>query len=328
MGHALPMKDAAARKRFNEELLALNLRVHDPDDPPLFTREPVSPMAACHWKWKDLGPLFARLGKEIDLGSGGQRRTLRLHNPGLAYGTTLTFWGSIQHILPGEVAEAHRHMANALRFITHGSGATTTVDGERYAMSEGDLVLTPSWCWHDHQHHGAEPMTWLDILDISLVRSMHAVFFEPYPQPKQPVLREGSNPRLSCPMARAEAALARVAAEGASDPHADLVLDYQGKLAGELAFPNLGLQLVKLRPGFAGRPRRQVASVLYHVVRGEGTTLVGDRRYEWKQGDYMAVPPWSWHQHENTSRTTDALFFRVDDSLAMKALGYYREETR
>ena len=63
----------------------------------------------------------------------------------------------------------------------------TTVDGERYPMNQGDLVLTPSPCWHDHEHLGTAPMIWLDILDISLVRAMHACFFEPYPHEKQPV---------------------------------------------------------------------------------------------------------------------------------------------
>jgi gentisate 1,2-dioxygenase len=53
-----------------------------------------------------------------------------------------------------------------------GNGADTIVDCEQYAMNEGDLVLTPSWTCHDHEHKGAEPMIWLDVLDISLVRSL------------------------------------------------------------------------------------------------------------------------------------------------------------
>ena len=58
-----------------------------------------------------------------------------------------------------------------------GSGADTIVDGEQYVINEGDLVLTPSWTWHDHEHKGSKPMIWLDVLDISLVRSRR---LEPY----------------------------------------------------------------------------------------------------------------------------------------------------
>src|SRR5205823_14183407 len=90
-------------------------------------------------------------------------------------------------ILPGEVATAHRHSANALRFIMRGNGAWTTVNGECYPMNEGDLVLTPAGSWHDHVHKGDEPMIWLDVLDISLMKSLEATFFEPYSTDIQPI---------------------------------------------------------------------------------------------------------------------------------------------
>lgn len=89
------MVDGAARTQLNADLAALHCRVHDPGDPPLFTREPQSSMQPCHWRWRDLWPLLQRLGQELAIGSGGQRRTLRLAPPGLPYGTTPTFWGSI-----------------------------------------------------------------------------------------------------------------------------------------------------------------------------------------------------------------------------------------
>ena len=128
-----------------------------------------------------------RIGTDLKLEAGGARRTLRLTNPGLEYGTTPTFWASIQYILPGEIATSHRHAATALRFIMDGEGADTTVDGESYEMNKGDLVLTPSWSFHDHEHKGSTPMVWLDVLDITLVRKLEAVFFEPSDLPRRPV---------------------------------------------------------------------------------------------------------------------------------------------
>ena len=120
-------------------------RVAQPDDPPLFTREPKPDVQSVHWRGRDLMPLLGRLGREVDLGAGGPRRTLRLHNPGLPYGTTNTFWASIQVILPGEVATAHRHSASAFRFVMHGDGAWTTVDGESaYELLNARMAPEPT----------------------------------------------------------------------------------------------------------------------------------------------------------------------------------------
>src|SRR3984893_4839891 len=181
------MTDARERQSLASELARFECRVAQPDDPPLFTKDPSSTMHPFHWKASDLSMLLEKIGAALKLEQGGQRRTIRLTNPGLEYGTTPTFWASIQYILPGEIASAHRHAATALRFIMEGVGADTIVDGERYEMNEGDLVLTPAWTWHDHEHKGDVPMIWLDVLDISLVRSMHATFFEGSAQPRQTV---------------------------------------------------------------------------------------------------------------------------------------------
>ncbi len=172
------MTDARERSALAAEMASFNIAVAQPTDGPLFTRTPQSPMVPWHWKAADLAGLLEKIGASLKLEAGGQRRTLRLANPGLPFGTTPTFWASIQYILPGEVATNHRHAATALRFIMQGAGSETIVDGELAVMNEGDLVLTPSWTWHDHQNKSDQPMVWLDVLDISAVRSLHAVFFE------------------------------------------------------------------------------------------------------------------------------------------------------
>jgi gentisate 1,2-dioxygenase len=79
-------------------------------------------------------------------------------------GATHSLVASLQMLMPGEIAPAHRHSYSALRFMLSGSGAYTVVDGESVAMAVGDLVLTPNWKWHDHGHRdGAQPMVWLSI---------------------------------------------------------------------------------------------------------------------------------------------------------------------
>lgn len=340
------MSDEAARRALKSDLARLNCKVHQPDEPPLFTRTPESSMQTVHWKWSDLEPLLERLGRQLALEPGGNRRTLRLHNPGLPFGTTHTFWASIQVILPGEVASNHRHTANAFRFIMKGSGATTTVNGECYPMNEGDLVLTPTMCWHDHVHKGDAPMIWLDVLDISLVRSMHATFFDPSRElqqavspvpdsswrrygsglmrPPGPVPTNSGNPLLAYPSGMAEEALAQAAGLPA-DPFDDVVLEYSNPTNGGSAMSTMGMRLQKLRPGTHTRARRHTGSKLYYVVRGTGRTIVDGHAYDWSEGDFLAIKPWAWHEHQN-STGQEAVLFQVNDFPAMSALGYYIEE--
>jgi gentisate 1,2-dioxygenase len=339
--------DARARELLSSGLAALNLAVHQPTDPPLFTKEPAPAMMPCHWKAADIATCLERIGANLKLDAGGARRTLRLTNPGLEYGTTPTFWASIQYILPGEVATSHRHAATALRFIMDGEGAETTVDGENYVMNKGDLVLTPSWAFHDHEHRGDKPMVWLDILDITLVRKMEAVFFEASDLPRRPIndvpdrsYREfGSgimrparatpsafaNPLLVYSRPRAEEAL-RQAAGLDPDPFDDTELEYQNPATGGPALPTIGTALQRLRPGIKLKPHRHTGSSVYYVVRGTGTSKVGNMRFDWGPGDFIAIPPWAAHEHANRSATEEAVLFHANDFPALKALGLWREQ--
>src|SRR6266850_355260 len=86
-----------------------------------------------------------------------------------------------------EVASAHRHTPTAIRFIMEGEGAYTAVDGERVVMAPGDLVLTPSWAWHDHGNETDKPVVWMDGLDVPLVQALNAMFFQMYDVPQVPL---------------------------------------------------------------------------------------------------------------------------------------------
>ena len=45
----------------------------------------------------------------------------------------------------------------------------------------------------------------------------------------------------------------------------------------------------------------------------------------WSEGDIFVIPPWRWHQHEN-SLSSDAVLFSIDDAPAMTKLGFYRKQ--
>ncbi|MCO6385287.1 cupin domain-containing protein [Oceanicola sp. 502str15] len=338
-------KDGEARKALAGDLKSLNFAVHQPDDPPLFTSDPKPAMQPWHWKAADIKTCLDRIGEMIKLEAGGVRRTLRLANPGFPYGTTPSLWASIQYILPGEVATAHRHTASALRFIMQGEGADTIVDGEQYEMNKGDLVITPNWAFHDHEHKGDEPMIWLDVLDITLVRNFDAVFFEGSDIPRRgvnaiadasyrefgsgimapanPRYAQFENPLLVYSRERAEAAVMN-AAGLEPDPFDDAALEYLNPQTGGAAMSTIGTVLQRLRPGFKGKAHRHTGSSVYYVIRGSGQTTVGDETFKWGPGDFFAVPAWARHAHSNPTGD-EAWMFQVNDFPALRALGLWRE---
>ena len=132
------MSDAKARTELAAELASYNIAVAQPTDAPLFTKAPQSSMQPWHWRAADLARLLDKIGASLKLEAGGQRRTLRLANPAFHTGPRRRSGFDPVHA-PGEIATSHRHAATALRFIMEGSGSETVVDGELYAMSEGDL---------------------------------------------------------------------------------------------------------------------------------------------------------------------------------------------
>jgi gentisate 1,2-dioxygenase len=65
-------------------------------------------------------------------------------NPGLEGrgAATTTLMANLQIINPGEIARTHRHTPSAFRLIVEGTGAYTTVEGEKTYMDPGDFITT------------------------------------------------------------------------------------------------------------------------------------------------------------------------------------------
>ena len=96
------------------------------------------------WKWDKIEPLVRSTPDFVAPGKGAERRILRIANPGVAELTaTHTISIAFQYLMPGEVAPAHRHSPNAMRFMIDGEGAYTTVNGDKCMMHPGDVILTP-----------------------------------------------------------------------------------------------------------------------------------------------------------------------------------------
>ena len=159
-------------------------------------RQPTPALQPHLWRWPVVYSCLMESGEVVKLGhidEAAKRRTVQLVNPGLTAfkSTTRTIQMSVQLVKPGERAECHRHTAAALRFVVEGDGTGyTTVEGEEMHMEPGDLVLTPSWTWHDHYNQGDGNIVWLDVLDVHLMNHLDANFHENYGEgPAQPVTK-------------------------------------------------------------------------------------------------------------------------------------------
>ena len=152
------------------------------------------------WQYEALRPTLMEAGDIIGA-EEAERRVLMLVNPRLeAPYTTDTIYSGLQLVLPGEIAPAHRHVAFALRFIIEGDNGFTAVEGDKVPMARGDVILTPSWTWHDHGNEGTRPMIWLDGLDLPLYRYVHVNFAEQYAEKRYPST-PASDSRLRFPWA-------------------------------------------------------------------------------------------------------------------------------
>jgi len=231
--------------------------------------------------------------------------------------------------------------------VIEGHGACTTVNGERVHMDPGDLLLTPGWHWHDHHHEFPGPMIWLDGLDYPLVNMLEAGFFEVYGERVQKTLvpddlsarqfihgqlrptwetpHGHGSPIGNYPWRETSAAFADIADDARGSDVDGILLEYTNPWTGGPVMPTIGCRVQRLRAGFHGAAHRHVSNTVYHVIRGEGATMVDDERLDWSEHDVFAVPVWATHEHINPSNSDDAVLFSYTVEPVMRSLGLYRE---
>jgi gentisate 1,2-dioxygenase len=259
---------------------------------------------------------------EIVSAEEAERRVLMLVNPALkAPCTTDTIYSGLQLVLPGEIAPAHRHVAFALRFIIEGSRGFTAVSGEKIIMERGDVILTPSWKWHDHGNEGSEPVIWLDGLDLPVFQFLRLNFATNYPEPRYPsTLSTDSD--FVYKWAPVEKALRETRGSYAR-------YDYQHQLGGHLS-QTISAQAERVAVGSSSPESQETLSFVYHVVYGQGYSLIlspGANQAQmiaWTSKDTFVVPAWSKVTHTCTSKDDDAFLFAINDRPMVEALGLWK----
>lgn len=297
---------------------------------------------ARHWPWRTMGPLVAGAlalrGMAVT-----ERRVLSLVDPEprtvATPATVVNLNAGLQVLAPGETARPHRHSMNAIRFVLEGTGAVTVVDGKPCAMNAGDLVLTPGWTWHEHTHHGAAPVVWLDVLDAQLHRHLGTDAFEPGPAHDVPALPPDaafSAPNLlpsgfethaqHAPVFRYPwADAARAVAAAPPDRDGARRVTYVNPVTGGACMSLLDCYLIQLDAGTATLPFRTSANAVAAVVEGTGTSTIGDETIAWEPKDVFSIPHGQWTVH---APSETARIFVTTDREVLRRLDLLTEDVR
>jgi len=272
------------------------------------------------WRYEELRPFLMESGQLITAREA-ERRVLMLENPGFSGASRITqsVYAGLQLVLPGEFTNSHRHVACALRFIIEGEGAYTAVDGERVDMHPGDLILTPSWTFHDHGNPGNSPVIWLDGLDIPIVNFYDSSFAEHLPDEATQDSVAAASSAFAFPYAPAREALSE---NKSLHPCHGAKIEYLN--ANNVPVTRtLGAFLQRLPAGFQGEPYRSTDSTVYCVAEGSGSSRIGDRLFPWSPRDIFVVPSWYSVSHQANE---ESVLFSFSDRPAQKALGLWREQ--
>ncbi|KAJ6440031.1 gentisate 1,2-dioxygenase [Purpureocillium lavendulum] len=306
------------------------------------------PVARPHvWKHDEVMPCLAKAG-EIVPEEKAERRVLILVNPSMkAPFTTDTIYAGLQLVNPGETAPAHRHVASAFRFIIDGEGFTA-VEGQKLRLVRGDVIVTPTWHWHDHGNESEKPIVWLDVLDLPLFTYARVHFGEGYGEKRYPSKYDVfPHTYIPCKIWTGLGELTKLTdiyrpvevsdwrhpwseTQSALDaqPGDHAVYHYRND-AGQPLAATLGAQAERISPGVSTAPTQDIRSFIYHCYSGQGHTVVEMQGGEtvvlrWTERDTFAVPSWSKVSHVNESDTEQAYLVGMHDGPFLDALGLRR----
>ena len=310
------------------------------------TKEPKSKASPKVWKYDEIKKYILEAG-ELITPEEAERRVLVLENPSLRGQSriTNTLFAGVQLIMPGEVADAHKHVSSAIRFVLDGEGAYTAVEGEKANMSRGDFILTPNWAPHDHGNPSKHPMLWLDVLDMPTINHFETSFMEHYDEKAQNTNRQDGDsldrygsgvlpdgqlvetyakrsPVINYTYVRTRPIAERLMKSGDINPRHGARVRYSNPVNGGHVMATMGAYLAMFPKGFKGQDYRSTDGMIFVCVEGHGSTKVDDKVLEWGPNDVFVIPPWKRYAHTCPEQT---VLFSISDRPAQEALGIWRE---
>src|SRR6266540_6050347 len=87
--------------------------------------------------------------------------------------------------------------------------------------------------------------------------------------------------------------------------------------------PTITIRVHGWPKGWGNAPYRHAANTAYVVMRGQGSSTIGDRSFDWEFGDTLAAPAWCRIEHRAQE---DSIVFAMSDERLMRWSRYYRFE--
>lgn len=313
------------------------------------------------WSYSEVLEPFLRRSAELVTTEASERRSLILLNPGLAprRASVSTMYTAYRLNDPNEIMPPHRHSPNAIRLGLTGKMNFTGVEGENIVFGPGDMVLTPHDTWHNHGNEGNDYAVNLSVLDVPLVETLNATYFEhdyhendgdeqvskvvqsarfPSDYSQRIYGHGGMMPRFvshhrgtgnASPMYvyrwEMMQELLDKFKDWDGDPHEGLMIEYVDPTNGLPVFKTMTFFAQMLRPGESTLPLKQNASLLVAPLEGHGHSIIDGIRLDWAQFDTFAVPGGKWCEHVNGSDSASAILFVASDEPTLKALSLYQK---
>ncbi len=89
----------------------------------------------------------------------------------------------------------------------------------------------------------------------------------------------------------------------------------------DLPARTMAMTVGMLQPAQHSTPHRHSYESLMYITEGEGYTMLEDRHVDWRAGDAIYVPVWTWHHNVNTSATNPAKYVSCDNAPLLHQLG-------
>lgn len=87
--------------------------------------------------------------------------------------------------------------------------------------------------------------------------------------------------------------------------------------------PGLNMLVQVFEPGKHAKRHRHSNFAIFIVRQGSGYSIIDGEKIEWTAGDVFFAPPWSQHEHCNTSETEQAVLYTVQDVPTVTDMGVW-----
>ena len=305
--------------------------------------EPRTGAVGAHWRWEGIYKGLMRSGEIVTVGPGGMTGMRSVTGIEARH---FPIWMNVQILMPGERTQGHRNMRNETRLVCQApKEAAFVCEFEAFPMERGDVVISPSWTFHDHWNQGDTPALYVDGYDNGFNGGVNLNERLPDDLPYQEIRKpqgygrhtrgharprtEGTPfplPPMHYPWAETLAGLRALQEAGEEDPCEGIHLMLASPVDGGPTLPTIAWHAQLLRAGQKTRGHRHNSNTFYHGFEGAGAVVIEGQRLEWRQGDIFAVPAWTWHHHENSAQG-ESILFSIDDWPAQTKLGFFMKET-